>query len=94
MAPHNGRHLATPATLWEPRCNGLVIPLGPSLSVERVGKQLGLLPVFHNAQPRLAAALLPTPTGEVTPARLPCGLDTTRRAAVTGYKPSPDWRKV
>ena len=32
-------------------------------------------------------------TGEDTPAS-PCGVDTTRGAAVTGYKPSHDWRKA
>ena len=32
-------------------------------------------------------------TGEDTPA-LPCGVDTTRGATATGYKPSRDWRKA
>ena len=32
-------------------------------------------------------------TGEDTPAS-PCGVDTTRGATVTGYKPSRDWRKA
>ena len=32
-------------------------------------------------------------TGEDTPAS-PCGVDTTRGAPVTGYKPSHDWRKA
>ena len=32
-------------------------------------------------------------TGEDTPAS-PCGVDTTRGATATGYKPSFDWRKA
>ena len=59
----------------------------------------GQQPVLHISSPRNTSELASHTdkttlhTGEDTPAS-PCGVDTTRGASVTGYKPSHDWRKA
>ena len=59
----------------------------------------GQQPVLHISSPRHTSELAShtdttaLQTGEDTPAS-PCGVDTTRGATVTGYKPSRDWRKA
>ena len=59
----------------------------------------GQQPVLHISSPRHTSELAShtdttaLQTGEDTPAS-PCGVDTTRGATVTGYKPLRDWRKA
>ena len=91
--------LATPATALVPNCNGFAVPLDQSVTWRGGDVLHGQQPVLHIPSPRHTSELAShtdttaLQTGEDTPAS-PCGVDTTRGATVTGYKPSRDWRKA
>ena len=91
--------LATPATALVPNCNSFAVPLDQSVTWRGGDVLHGQQPVLHISSPRHTSELAShsdttaLQTGEDTPAS-PCGVDTTRGATVTGYKPSRDWRKA
>ena len=72
---------------------------GSTSDMERGDVLHGHQPVLHISSPRHRSELAShtdttaLQTGQGTPAS-PCGVDTTRGATVTGYKPSRDWRKA
>ena len=92
--------LATPATTLVPNCNSFTAPLDQSVtwrggtcymgnSRSSIYHRPGIHPNLHHTHTDKTSLQ----TGEDTPAS-PCGVDTTRGATVTGYKPSFDWRKA
>ena len=92
--------LETPATALVSNRNSFAVPLDQSVAWRGRGRVLhGQQPVLHISSSGHTSELAShtdkttLQTGEDTPAS-PCGVDTTRGAAVTGYKPSHDWRKA
>ena len=91
--------LATPVTALVPNCNSFAVTLDQSVTWRGGDVIHGQQPVLHISLPRHTSELAShtdttaLQTGEDTPAS-PCGVDTTRGATVTGYKPSFDWRKA
>ena len=92
--------LATPATALVPNCNSFAVPLDQSVTWRGGGRATWATagPPYIIAQAYIRTCITHTDkttlqTGEDTPAS-PCGVDTTRGATVTGYKPSRDWRKA
>ena len=92
--------LATPATALVPNFNSFAVPLDQSVTwrggtcymgniQSSIYHRPGIHPKFHHTHTDKTTLQ----TREDTPAS-PCGVDTTRGATVTGYKPSFDWRKA
>ena len=90
--------LVTPATALVPNRNSFAVPLDQSVTWRWWMCYMGNSQSSAYHRPGIHPNLLHTEktilqTGEDTSAS-PCGGDTTRGAAVTGYKPSHDWRKA
>ena len=90
--------LATPATALMPNRNSPAAPLDLSVSWRGGGMLHGQQLALHRTPPRLTSDQHTPQTHNLHTWRghssVALGVDTTRGAAVTGYKPSLGWRRA